>query len=95
MKLLKVLAKRVPILREVIRIYSRRKRALGPYKEKLKLAKQWSFKQTEFSNYYYDLTERNKKDLAFLISHITHTPLVEVNELFEEIGSNQELENSH
>lgn len=92
MKFLKVLAKRVPILREIIRIYSRRKRALGPYKEKLKLAKQWSFKQTEFSNYYYDITERNKKDLAFIISHITHTPLVEVNELFEEIGSNQELE---
>jgi hypothetical protein len=85
-------AKRIPVLREVIRIHSRRKRAIGPSKERLKLAKRWSFKHTEFSNYYYDITERNKKDLAFIISHITHTPVVKINEFFEEIGSDQEVE---
>lgn len=92
MRFLKNSAKRIPVLREVIRIYSRRKRAIGPYREKLKLAKRWSFQHTEFSNYYYDITERNKKDLAFIISHITHTPVVKINEFFEEIESNREVE---
>jgi hypothetical protein len=57
--------------------------------EKLRLAKQWSWKQTEFSNYYYDLTPRNRKDLAFLISHITRTPLTIVETFFLEIENDQ------
>jgi predicted O-methyltransferase YrrM len=81
----------IPGLREVIRIYSRRKRAIGPYKEKLRLARSWPFKRTEFSNYYYSLTERNKKDLAFTISQITKTPLAEVEAYFYEIDTNQDV----
>lgn len=90
---LKSLAKRTPFFRELIRIYGRRKRALGPYKEKIKLAKQWSYKRTEFSNYYYDLTERNKRDLAFTISQITNVSVEEVQGYFHEISTNDEVSN--
>jgi predicted O-methyltransferase YrrM len=51
----------------------------------LRIAKSWSYKKTEFSNYYYSLTPRNRKDLAFLISHICHEPLKNVEDYFFEI----------
>jgi predicted O-methyltransferase YrrM len=91
MDFIKKYVRQVPGLREVVRIYSRRKRATAPYKEKLRLARSWSFKRTEFSNYYYSLTERNKKDLAFTICHITKTPLAQVEGYFHEIDTNQDV----
>lgn len=93
MEYLKSLAKRTPIISELIRIYGRRKRALWPYKEKIKLAKQWSYKKTEFSNYYYDLTERNKRDLAFTISQITNVSVEEIQGYFREIDTNHDVFN--
>ena len=86
--LIKLLHK-IPVLSEPLRVYERRQRAITPYKEKLKLAKTWSFKHTEFSNYYYDLTARNQKDLAFLVSFITKVPHALVEDFHLEVIENK------
>jgi predicted O-methyltransferase YrrM len=62
--------------------------------DQLRLARQWAWKQTEFSNYYYELTPRNRKDLAFLISHISGTPVTIIEDLFSEIENDQILINT-
>ena len=85
LKFLKRFIKRLPFIGRVVQIYLRRQRAIGSLQEKLRYAKSWSYKRTEFSNYYYALTPRNRKDLAFLISHICHEPLQNVEEYFSEI----------
>lgn len=85
LKSLKHFIKGLPFIRRVIQIYIRRRRAVGSLQEKLRIAKSWSYKKTEFSNYYYSLTPRNRKDLAFLISHICHEPLKNVEDYFFEI----------
>jgi predicted O-methyltransferase YrrM len=85
LKSLKHFIKSLPFIRRVIQIYIRRRRAVGSLQEKLRIAKSWSYKKTEFSNYYYSLTPRNRKDLAFLISHICHEPLKNVEDYFFEI----------
>ncbi len=83
----KHLMKKLPVFSRLLQIYLRRKRSVGSLQEKLKLAKSWSLKHTEFSNYYYSLTPRNRKDLAFLISHICKQPLEIVENYFVEIES--------
>jgi len=88
---LKRLLKKLPVFRRLIQIYLRRKRSVGSLQEKLKLAKSWSYKYTEFSNYYYPLTPRNRKDLAFLISHICNEPLEIVENYFTEIESDSKV----
>lgn len=85
MTFLKRLLKKLPLFRRLIQIYLRRKRSVGSLQKKLKLAKSWSYKYTEFSNYYYSLTLRNRKDLAFLISHVCNEPLEIVENYFTEI----------
>jgi predicted O-methyltransferase YrrM len=85
LKSLKHFIKSLPFIRRVIQIYIRRRRAVGSLQYKLRIAKSWSYKKTEFSNYYYSLTPRNRKDLAFLISHICHEPLKNVEDYFFEI----------
>ena len=85
LKFLKRFIKSLPFIRRVVQIYLRRQRAIGSLQEKLRYAKSWSYKRTEFSNYYYALTPRNRKDLAFLISHIFHELLQNVEEYFSEI----------
>lgn len=85
LKFLKRFIKSLPFIRRVVQIYLRRQRAIGSLQEKLRYAKSWSYKRTEFSNYYYALTPRNRKDLAFLISHICHESLQNVEDYFSEI----------
>lgn len=75
----------------LIQIYIRRRRALSLYENKLKLAREWSRKRTEFSNYYYQLTPRNREDLAFLISVMAGIRVEQVEDLFNEVENNQNL----
>lgn len=80
--------------RQVVAIYFRRRNALGYLEEKRKLAKAWAWKRTEFSNYYYSLTERNRKDLSFLIAYISNTPLQTVENYFSEVENDQAVATS-
>ena len=82
---------KVPYLQEFMRIRRRKKRATGYYKPKVKLINDWAKKKTEFSNYYYDLSESNRSDLASLISAITETPFKQVEAIFDELENNESL----
>jgi predicted O-methyltransferase YrrM len=85
LSILRRIIEKLPIFKRMSQVYFRRKRSVGSLEEKLKLAKSWSWKMTEFSNYYYALTPRNRKDLAFLISHIFNEPLEIVESYLAEI----------
>jgi predicted O-methyltransferase YrrM len=77
--------RKLPILNRIIEIRFRRRRASRFYKQKLKEARSWSWRKTELSNYYYGLTPRNRKDLAFLISLISGKSIDEIEGFFDEI----------
>lgn len=88
---LKSFIKKVPLLKEFMRIRGRKKRATSYYKPSFRLINDWAKKKTEFSNYYYDLNESNRSDLASLISAITETPFKQVEALFDELENNENL----
>lgn len=88
---LKSFIKNVPLLQEFIRIRVRKKRATSYYKPSFRLINDWAKKKTELSNYYYDLSESNRSDLASLISAVTETPFEQVEALFDELENNENL----
>lgn len=74
-----------------IHSYNRYSLALSYYKPKLKMILPWSIKNTEDSNFYYDLESKNVLYLANFISHITSTPVEQVKQYFDEVLDNPEL----
>lgn len=74
-------------LGELIRRKQRRQRANSYFKDQLESARAWSRKHTEFSNFYYDLTEKNRMELASLIAFIFGISPHGVLELFKEVDS--------
>jgi len=88
---LKGFLKRAPGLNRMIEIWIRYNRASAYHKKKLKLSRSWAFKHTEISNYYYNLTPRNRKDLAFLISLTTGKPLGEVEGYLTEVETDVDI----
>lgn len=54
----------------------------------------WATKKTEFSNYYYDITELNKKYIASNIATLFKFPIDQVMGYIEEIENNPILEKS-
>ena len=90
---LKRILKKVPLLSRGLEIRFRYKRATTYHSRKLKLARTWALLQTEISNYYYEITPRNRKDLAFLISHILEKPLIEIEGYLTEIENDLAIQN--
>lgn len=82
---------KAPILRELVRISFRLKRAYQYTGPQVVLAFKWSLKKTEISNFYYGLTEMNRADLADVISTITELPVNLIEEYFEEIEQDEEV----
>jgi hypothetical protein len=82
----------------VFRAYSRYKFATSYYREKYVLINKWIFKRTEDDNFYYDLTEKNRKDLVSMLSCILNLPINLLIEYQSEIVENTilrlKLENS-
>jgi predicted O-methyltransferase YrrM len=82
---------KLPGLRELRRRLNRLQRALSYYSPKLKLVWKWVHMRTEVSNHYYQLTERNRDDLASLISLVFQVPSNQVREYFNEIEGDKTL----
>jgi hypothetical protein len=74
-----------------MRVRARKQRAKSYYKQSYKLINVWAKKKTEVSNYYYDLDDRNRSDLASLISVLTSTPIEQVESYFREIELEENL----
>ena len=62
-------------LLKFIRSYNRRKLALSYYKTQINLINKWCLKDTEDSNFYYNLTNHNLDILAQTISIVTKKKL--------------------
>ena len=62
-------------------------------KPQKKSARRWIWKRTETSNFYYDLTDSNRLDLAHLISLISGATVSEVKGYIEELASDIDLRN--
>lgn len=90
---LKRTIKVVPILNRGLEIRFRYKRATSYHRKKLKVARNWALLQTEISNYYYEITPRNRKDLAFLISCLFQKPLNEIEGYLTEIENDPAIQN--
>lgn len=88
---LKSVLKVVPGLNRIIEIWIRYSRASAYHKKKLRLSRSWAFKHTEISNYYYNITPRNRKDLAFLVSLTTGKPLGEIEDYLTEVETDFDI----
>lgn len=69
----------------------RRSIAMSYYDAKIKMIKDWVWKDTETSNFYYKLTEFNRDHLAQLISSITGQTYEKIIGYFVELESDVEL----
>lgn len=77
--------------------FSRRRqrfaRAQSYFAESVSLARAWSKQHTEFSNFYYDLTAKNRMELASLIAAFFNTDIQDVLKFFKEVDTDPVLKN--
>lgn len=71
--------------------YRRKKFGMSYFKAKLTMLDHWSSLWTEDDNFYYDLTTRNRSDLACLVSLITGEEVQTVDGYIREIADDLEL----
>jgi hypothetical protein len=60
-------------------------------KPQKKMARRWIWKRTENDNFYYDLTDSNRQDLAHLISLVSGVTVSEVKGFIEELAADIKL----
>jgi len=65
--------------------------ANGYYRRNLQLMNEWVPRDTEVSNFYYDLTALNRRHLAGLIGTLTAVPADQVEPLFRELDEDEDL----
>lgn len=65
--------------------------ALGDLISRIRLLGQWLLRSSEFTNYSYDLTERNRLHLAHFVAHTTNCLVEEAHGWIEEILDNDEF----
>ena len=65
--------------------------AMRYYQPALDLVSAWAAQDTELSNFYYDLTDLNRKHLAGLISTLTGASAREVESVFRELDNDADL----
>jgi len=67
--------------------------ALRYYSKNLRYIGKWIWQDNETSNFYYDLTELNRDQLAQIVSTVTGHPHSEITGYFDELEHDQELLN--
>ena len=69
-----------------------RKKFVDRYlKEQNYLGKKWIWKNSEYSNFYYDLTDMNMRYLAEILSFVCKVNSKDINGYFEELSNDAEL----
>ena len=74
-----------------VRTFIRFKLAISYYKNNFKMIRNWISKKTENDNFYYELTQKNSKDLISLVSFIFNVPTELLTQYHEEIVKNDNL----
>lgn len=80
-----------PGIRNFLRVFSRARRVSSYLKPQMLAGIRWIPMKTEFSNFYYSITDSNRADLANLISVITKVPVNEIEEYFLEVEQDTEV----
>lgn len=80
-------------LRPFLRHRSRLAIAMGYLDPSIKLAREWSFKDTETSNFNYALTDHSKQNLAHALSVVFNAPVETIYRIFAEIEHDAEFNN--
>ncbi len=89
-KKLKNIAKSLGIL-GVLRLINRRSFAMSYYSQQIAMIKEWTWKDTEDSNFYYKLNSLNNDQLAQTVSTITGISYSVILQYFNELESDYEL----
>ena len=84
---LRLLARKVGPVRRAYR----RSIAMRYYSDHLRQIREWAAADGETSNFYYDITDINRDQLAHLVSNVTGRSYVEVVGFFEELETDVEL----
>ena len=84
-------ARRESRRQEVERVARRRSAAMRYYDQRLRMIEEWAPKHTEESNFYYDITDRNKDYLAHTIAVVTSKNWAEVRSFIRELDEDQAL----
>lgn len=79
------------ILRRLRNAPRRRSIAMGYYNRHLRQIRSWVWKDTETSNFYYNLTPINLSYLAHLVSSVTGESYDAVMQYFDELDRDEEL----
>lgn len=80
-----------PLINEFLRRRNREKRLNSYFRESRRIQRVWISQKTEFSNYYYNLTDLNLDYLASYVSIITQQPKHRAIGYFEELRNNDSL----
>ena len=84
-------------LNRTYRIFSRLKFSYSYYRKNLAFMVKWIFKDTEDSNFYYKLDDRNKLHLVSVMTYVTGLKNQEIqsylNEIEEDVNLKHEIEN--
>ena len=75
------------------RVKKKKNRAMSYYNDKLELINNWKKKDTEESNFFYDITDLNISQLTHTISNIMKVEYFEVEKLIDEILYDEDLKN--
>lgn len=79
------------IYKRCLRIYSRRRFAMGYYRSNLKFLNRWIWLDTEGSNFYYKLKPLNQIHLAHAISAATGEDFLKIQNYFNELEGDEKL----
>ena len=80
-------------LGKIVRIYRRYMFAKSYYRSQLKMIRVWAFKDTEDTNFYYDLDDLNIDQIIHAVSIITNTETKIIEGYIKEIKSDAWLKN--
>lgn len=69
----------------------RREIAMSYYYDKMRSIKEWASRDSEVSNFYYDITDLNREHLAHLVAAVTRHPYEKVFAYCEELTADTDL----
>tara|TARA_B110001450_G_C17571493_1_gene460968 strand:- start:73 stop:918 length:846 start_codon:yes stop_codon:yes gene_type:complete len=90
--LIKILLKIVGLGR-LINVVRRYKLAKSYYSDQLRMIRKWSFQDTEYNNFYYDITDLNIEHTMHAIALITHNDVQIIEKYINEIRKDSWLKN--
>ena len=91
-KSISALLARIPIILKLRKVFLRYQRGMSYFRPKVKRVRKWALQDSEFSNYYYSLTDKNLHELHCLLVAISKEDPSEIRRYIDEIHLNEQLQ---